>query len=243
MASALFWGFAAGSSLLVGALLSFALPLGRAALGATMAFGAGVLISAVSFELVDKAVETTDGDWAVALGIFTGAIMFFAGDWAIDNMGGRHRKSSEPKAGEGDAKAIVLGTVLDGIPESIVIGLSLVKGAGVSVTLVAAVFLSNVPEAVSSTTGLRASGWPRERLLAMWLGVVVMAGLSSLAGFALFDTSPDELIAFVQAFSAGALLTMLADTMMPQAFLLEGKVVGLFTTLGFAVAYAIGAVS
>lgn len=89
MAHAMLWGLAASSSLLFGALLSFATPPSRAALGATMAFGAGVLISAVSFELVDKAVETTDGDWAVALGMFSGVLVFFAGDWAIDNMGGR----------------------------------------------------------------------------------------------------------------------------------------------------------
>lgn len=208
-----------------------------------MAFGAGVLISAVSFELVEKAVEATDGDWAVALGMFSGALVFFAGDWAIDNMGGRHRKSHEARAGEGSAKAIVLGTVLDGIPESIVIGLGMVKGAAVSFTLVAAVFLSNVPEAVSSTTGLRLAGWSRGRLVAMWLGVMAVSGVASLAGFALFDDSSDELIAFVQAFAGGALLTMLADSMMPQAFMLEGKVVGLFTTLGFAVSYAISGIA
>lgn len=241
MGSAFFWGAAGGISLVAGALLVFVVPIGRALLGSIMAFGAGVLISAVAFELFEDAVDNTNGDWSVALGMFSGAIVFFAGDWLIDNMGGRHRKSVEPQSDDANSKAILLGTVLDGVPESVVIGVGLLKGTGVSVAMVTAVFLSNLPESISSTTGLYASGWRRRKLLLMWGAVTLAAGLASLAGYTLLDGAPDESVAFVQSFAAGALLTMLADEMMPKAFELEGKLVGLLTTLGFAVSFAIGA--
>ncbi|MBI4898481.1 MAG: ZIP family zinc transporter [Actinobacteria bacterium] len=241
MASAFMWGAVGGLALIAGALLVFAVPIGRATLGSIMAFGAGVLISAVAFELFEDAVEHTDGYWSVAVGIFSGALVFFAGDWLIDKQGGRNRKSVHPQSEDANSKAILLGTVLDGIPESVVIGVGLLKGAGVSVAMVAAVFLSNLPESIASTTGLRASGWSRRRLLAMWTVVVFASGLAALAGFAGLDGAPDEAIAFTQSFAAGALLTMLSDEMMPKAFELEGKLVGLLTTAGFAVAFAIGA--
>lgn len=240
MGEAFFWGAIGGVALLCGALLVFVVPIGRPLLGAIMGFGAGVLISAVSFELVQDAFESTDGQWAVALGMFCGAMTFFVGDWWIDRVGGRQRKSMEAHDDESDSKAILLGTVLDGVPESVVIGLSLTTG-GVSAAMVAAVFLSNLPESISSSTGLLASGWSKGRLLAMWASVTIVAGLASMAGYSLFDESPSETIAFVQAFAGGALLTMLADTMMPKAFELEGKLVGLLTTFGFAVAFAISA--
>ncbi|MBI5311072.1 MAG: ZIP family zinc transporter [Actinobacteria bacterium] len=243
MGEAFFWGAVGGVSLVVGAAVVFVVPIGRQLLGAIMAFGAGVLISAVSFELVEEAVDQTNGDWSVALGMFCGAITFFAGDWWIDNRGGRHRKSMHAHDEESNSKAILLGTVLDGVPESVVIGLGLAQGGAVSAAMVAAVFLSNLPESISSTTGLRASGWSSGRLLLMWSVVALVAGIASLLGYTVFENSSDETIAFVMSFAGGALLTMLADTMMPKAFELEGKLVGLLTTLGFAVAFAISAVS
>jgi sulfate permease, SulP family len=130
------------------------------------------------------------------------------------------------------------GTVLDGIPESIVLGLSLL-GGGVSVAMLAAVFISNLPETLSSTPGLSKSGWPRGRTLGLWVSVTVVSALSSLAGYARFDEASGVTVAFVQACAGGALLTMLADTMMPEAFKYGGKQVGLVTTVGFALAFFI----
>lgn len=241
MAAAFFWGFVGGVALLIGAAAVYLFTISDRFLGAIMAFGAGVLISAVSFELVEEATVSTDGDWSVALGLFCGAMVFFIGDYLIDRAGGKNRKSPEPQESAEGGTAILLGTILDGIPESIVIGLGLIGGGKVSAAMVSAVFLSNVPEAVSSTSGLRASGWSTGRLFGMWTSVALIAGLSSLAGFTVFDSASDELVAFVQAFAGGALLTMLADTMMPQAFKLDGKTAGLLTTFGFGVAYAISA--
>jgi ZIP family zinc transporter len=165
--------------------------------------------------------------------------VFFAGSWLIDRLGGGDRKDSGGAQAGGIALAIVLGIVLDGIPESLVIGLGLLLGEGVSVAVLAAVFLSNLPEAIAATTGLAAAGWKTSRIYGLWFLVAAVSALSSLAGFALFDDASPNTIAFVLAFAAGAILTMLADTMMPEAFEQSGKLVGLCTTFGFALAFAI----
>ena len=133
----------------------------------------------------------------------------------------------------------MLGIVLDGIPESAVIGLGLLEGTGVSVAVIAAVFLSNLPEAIAATTGLAADGWPRGRILGLWVAVTVVCGLASLLGYAVFDSAGPAALAFVLAFAGGAILTMLADTMMPEAFEHGGKLVGLLTTLGFGLSFAL----
>ena len=232
------WGIVAGSSLVLGGLIALRFKIPELLLGLVMAFGAGVLISAVAYELVGDAFNASDGNWDVALGLFAGALAFYFGDAYIDRMGGEHRKRFGGEQAEGTGLAITLGIVLDGIPEAAVIGLSLVEG-GVSAAMIAAVFISNLPEALAATTGLTAAGWARGRILALWSSVMVVTGLSSLAGYALLSGGSPSAVAFVQSFAAGALLTMLADTMMPEAFKHGGKLVGLFTTLGFGVAFAI----
>ena len=239
MGEALAWGLIAASSLVLGGILALRLPIGLRPLGLVMGFGAGVLISAVAYELVEDAFGTAGGSGAVALGLLAGAFTFYFGDLAIDRFGGEGRKSAAGGQEVGSALAIVLGTVLDGIPESIVLGLSLLGGGGVSVAMLAAVFLSNLPEALSSTVGLSKSGWGRKEILGLWVVVTIVSGISALAGYAFFDGAPVATIAFVQAFAGGALLTMLADTMMPEAFRYGGKQVGLVTTLGFALAFFI----
>jgi zinc transporter, ZIP family len=243
MGEALFWGIFAGSSLILGGAIGIWLPLSRGVRGLIMGFGAGVLISAVAYELVDDAFEAADGFAIVAAGLFAGAATFFLGDLAIDRMGGADRKRSEGRsaAAGGAALAIVLGIVLDGIPESAVIGLTLLEGGGVSVAMIVAVFLSNLPEAIAATTGLAKSGWSRQRIFGLWGLVVLVSGLSALIGYVLFDGASPRALAFVLAYAGGAILTMLADTMMPEAFERGGKVTGLATTLGFAVAFAITA--
>lgn len=239
MTEALVWGFLASSSLILGGVLALKLRPSRRLVGLVMAFGAGVLISAVAYELVGEAAETASQGRAVAAGLFAGCGVFFAGGWLIDRLGGGQRKDPGGGQAGGVALAIVLGIVLDGIPESIVIGLGLLLGEGVSVAVLAAVFLSNLPEAIAASTGLAAAGWKTSRIYGLWFLVAAVAGLSSLAGFVLFDAASPNTIAFVLAFAAGAILTMLADTMMPEAFEQGGKLVGLCTTLGFALAFAI----
>ena len=261
MLEAAFWGFVGGAALLLGALLGLYLKVGLRVIGLVMAFGAGVLISAVAFELTEEAFHS-GGSTAAALGLAAGSITFFAGDWLIDRQGGHRRKSPvhggvrlpEPAAdtGSGGAKAasgaaatsgmaLVLGALLDGIPESAAIGISLLGGGGVGVAMVAAVFLSNIPESMSATTGLKASGRSTGWILGLWALVVAASTLSSVAGYALLGGASEETVAFIQTFAAGAILTMLADTMMPEAVEHAGRMVGLLTVLGFAVAFFLSA--
>jgi zinc transporter, ZIP family len=241
MGAAFGWGLLAASSLLIGGLLVLRVRVGDRALGLIMAFGAGVLISAVAYELVDEAFTTSHGASGIALGLATGALVFFVGDAIIDRMGGSGRKSTAGGHEAGTALAIVLGIILDGIPESAVIGLTLLQGEGVGAAMLVAVFLSNLPEAIAATTGLRVSGWRTRDILGLWLTVMLVSALASLAGYGLFGDASSDTIAFVLSFAAGAILTMLADTMMPEAFERGGKLVGLATTLGFGLAFAISA--
>jgi ZIP family zinc transporter len=241
MSAAFAWGVVAASSLLIGSAVALVFRVSGRVLGLILAFGAGVLISAVAYELVEDAFSVSDGGVWVGAGLAAGAVVYFVGDELIDRKGGEKRKSMGGEQEEGTALAIVLGTVLDGIPESVVIGLTLLEGGSVGVAMLVAVFLSNLPEAIGATSGLAAAGWRRWRILGLWGLVVLASGLASLAGYALLDDASPNSIAFVLAFAGGAILTMLAETMIPEAYLRGGKAVGLFTTLGFGVAFAISA--
>jgi len=239
MGAAFGWGLVAASSLVIGAVLALTLRIDVRVIGLIMGFGAGVLISAVAFDLVEEAVDSAGGNAAPLVGIFAGCGVFFAGDWLIDRFGGADRKDAQGAQESGSPLAIVLGTVLDGVPESAVIGLTIFKSGEVGAAYLAAIFISNLPEAISSTAGLASSGWKRGRILWMWIAIALVSGLASLAGYALFQQASGDVVAFVLAFAAGAILTMLADTMMPQAYEHGGKLVGVVTTLGFVVAFVI----
>jgi ZIP family zinc transporter len=236
---AFLWGAFAASSLIMGGAVALWRPVPQRVLGLVLAFGAGVLISAVAYELALEAF--TEGGWrgAPALGFFAGVATFFVGDAIIDRMGGAGRKSVDPAARAGGvALAIVLGIVLDGIPESAVIGMTLLDG-GVSVAVLAAVFLSNLPESFAATANLREGGRSGRWILGLWVGIAIISGLASLAGYALLDGAPPGVSAFVLAFAGGAILTMLADTMMPEAFANGGRLAGVVTSVGFAIAFFI----
>jgi zinc transporter, ZIP family len=239
MLTAFGWGILAASSLVIGAVVALRFRISLLWIGLIMGFGAGVLISAVAFDLVEEAAGKTSGHGAVIAGIFAGCGVFFAGDWLIDRFGGADRKDATGAQESGSALAIVLGTVLDGIPESMVIGLTIFEGGAVGAAYLTAVFISNLPEAISSTAGLAAGGWKKARILWLWIAIAVISGLASVAGYGLFQDSSPDTVAFVLAFAAGAILTMLADTMMPEAYEHGGKVVGVATTLGFAIAFVI----
>jgi ZIP family zinc transporter len=239
MGAAFGWGTLAASSLVIGAVVAILVPIGLRTIGLIMAFGSGVLISAVSFDLVEEAVDKSSGHGWVVGGLFAGCLVFFGGDWLIGRMGGSQRKDPSGDQEGGSALSIVLGSVLDGIPESMVIGLTIFEGGAVGAAYLTAVFISNLPESISSTSGLLSSGWKKSRILWMWIAIALISGLASLAGYGLFQTSSPGVVAFVLAFAAGAILTMLAETMMPEGYEHGGKLVGVVTTLGFAVAFTI----
>jgi ZIP family zinc transporter len=238
MLEAALWGLVTAGSLWVGALLAvFARPSSRW-IGLALAFGSGALIAAVAYELVLEAFET---DFALAAsGFATGALAFYVGDWAIDRRGGHGRKSmGGAHQLAGSANAIVLGTVLDGIPESFVLGASLLQEGVVPIAVVVGVFVANVPESLSGTTGLLEAGWTRARVFAMWSAVVGASVISAALGWLVLDTMAAAGGAFALAFAGGALLVMLADTLMPEAFELAGREAGLVTALGFAFGFAL----
>ncbi len=240
MLEAAWWGFVGGAALLVGAVAGIFLPVGGRVIGLVMAFGSGVLVSALSFELVEEAY-TASGGPAVVLGLLSGSLVFFVGDGLVDRRGGHRRKSpTGPQAGAG-ATALVLGALLDGIPESAAIGVSLVDSSGVGVAVVAAVFLSNVPEALSASTGMRKAGRSIRYILYLWVAVTAASSLAAAAGFAFLAGQPVMAVAVVQAFAAGAILTMLADTMLPEAVEHAGPLVGVVAALGFTAAFLISA--
>jgi ZIP family zinc transporter len=239
MASAFGWGFLAASSLVIGGVVALAVRVPVRVIGLIMAFGAGVLISAIAFDLVEEAANSVDSNASVIGGLFAGCAVFSIGNLLIARFGGADRKDASGAQQQGSALAIVLGTVLDGIPESMVIGLTIYQGGEVGAAYLIAVFISNLPEAISSTSGLRAGGWAAGRIMLMWLVITVVSAIASAAGYGLFKSSSPAVVAFVLTFAAGAILTMLADTMMPEAYEHGGQLVGVVTTIGFAVAFVI----
>ncbi|HET7397207.1 MAG TPA: ZIP family zinc transporter [Intrasporangium sp.] len=240
MLEAAWWGFVGGAALLLGALLGIFARVSNRVIGLVMAFGAGVLISAVAFELTEEAYRA-GGALPVVVGLVGGSLVFFLGDWVIDNRGGHRRKSPQgPQEGAGPM-ALVLGALLDGIPESAAIGVSLLGGGRIGLPIVAAVFLSNVPESMAASAGLRRTGRSTRYILGLWTSVLVASAVASAAGYVLLDGASATVTATIQTFAAGAIITMLADTMMPEAIEHSGRLVGLLTMLGFALAFLLSA--
>jgi ZIP family zinc transporter len=240
VAEAFGWGALGASALLIGSLIAYQLAPSRGVIALVMAVGTGLLIGSVSFELIDEALKTRTVAW-VALLVLVGAAVFTVGDWLLTRRGGGERKDSTGAQAEGSPLAIVLGSVLDGIPESFVLGLTVLQG-GVSLSLLAGVALSNLPEGMSSSSGLKAAGWPRGRVVLMWSAVVVVSALSAAAGYVLLDPASGRTGALVQAFAAGALLAMLADTLLPEAYKVEGVLTGPLVVVGFAISLALSAI-
>lgn len=240
MAEAFGWGALGASALLIGALVAYLLSPSRRVIAVVMALGTGLLIGSVSYELVDDALEHQAVAW-VALMVLVGAAVFTVGDWLLERGGGGDRKDPTGAQTEGSPLAIVLGSVLDGIPESFVLGLTVLQG-GVSVALLAGVALSNLPEGMSSSSGLKAAGWPQGRVVLMWSAVVLVSALAAAAGYAMLDPASGRTGALVQAFAGGALLAMLADTLLPEAYAVEGVLTGPLVVAGFAVSLALSAI-
>ena len=204
-----------------------------------MALGAGVLVSSVAFELMDEAYKIGGLD-AAAPGLLLGAAVFYLADREVTRRGGERRKNSGDAQG-GSATAI--GALLDGIPESAAIGISLIEGGGVGIALVAAVFLSNIPEGLSSAAGMRRAGRSPAYVLGLWGAVTLASTLAALLGYLFLDGASGNVVAFIQSFAAGAVLTMLASTMMPEAYEDGGPVVGVVTTVGFLLAFVLSRVA
>jgi zinc transporter, ZIP family len=232
------WGAIAASSLLIGAWIALTRPVEKRTLGLVMAFGSGVLLSSVAFELVEEA-NALAGQLPMAVGLALGAVTFFLGDRAIDGLGAAGMGSVGGPQSPGSGLAIVLGAALDGVPESIVLGLSFAGGEGIGIAFLVAVFVSNVPEGIAGTAGLVATGWSRARIVRLWLIVVGASAIAALLGGSLLADVGGIMHAVILAFAGGAILTMLTDTLIPEAYDNAGRSAGLLATLGFGVAFVL----
>lgn len=231
MLAALGWGAVAAVSLVVGALLGLARRWPDGVVGTVLAFGAGALISSVAFELAQEGLHL-GSPMSVAVGLAFGAITFFVADAAVERIGGR-------KGGGAAGLPLALGSLLDGIPEQAVLGIGLATGEGVSVALLVAIFVSNLPEGIGSAADMRAAGKSRAMVLRLWVVVAIVCALATVGGYAVAHLASGNIKAGIDGFAAGALLVMLVDSMIPEAKEKAGNRAGLATVLGFAVAAAL----
>jgi ZIP family zinc transporter len=237
---AFLWGALGASALLVGALVAYVATPGPKVIAVVMALGAGLLFGSVAFELIDEALESAE---VAYVGLFTliGAATFTVGNRVLDRRGGGQRKDANGAQESGAPLAIVFGSVLDGIPESFVLGLTVLQG-GVSVALFFGIVLSNLPEGLSSSSGLRVAGWTRARVVRMWAIVILVAAVSAALGYVLLDPASGRTGAFAQGFAAGALLAMITDTMLPEAYDVARGSTGALVAVGFAISLMLSAV-
>ncbi|HEY6759393.1 MAG TPA: hypothetical protein VI318_07885 [Baekduia sp.] len=236
MGSAILWGAVAASSLVIGAVAGAVRTWPERWIGLVLAFGAGALISAVSFDLAQEGAKVGDRG-VLGLGLAVGAFTYFAADRLIG------KKSARRGDGGQAGTALALGAFLDGIPEQLVLGIGIAAGQGVSVGLLVAIFVSNLPEAIGSSTEMRAAGQSSRSIQRLWVAVAVVCALATVGGYAVADNVGGNFHALVDGFAAGALLVMLIDSMIPDATRKGGDVAGLVTVLGFAVAAALSGIS
>jgi ZIP family zinc transporter len=239
MLQALIWGSIAASSLVLGGFIGSRFTLGRRTLGLIMAFGAGALLCAVAYELVFEAVKMARGTGYPAMGFLAGALTFFGIDALIVKItSGQGDESAGPRR-SGLIIPMVLAIILDGVPESIVIGLGILETGAVSLSMLVAVFISNIPEAIAGTTGMKAESWSRKKIFLLWMGIAALCALSTVAGYRLLADTSTLWLAFINAFAGGAILTMLCNSMIPEAYDHGGKLAGIFTVLGFGFSVAV----
>ena len=240
MLAAIFWSAFATGTILIGMALAYRNLVSPRWTGLIMAFGAGAIISAATYQLVLGAVAEEQGaNILVGLGIAAGALTFYLADRWVDHLGGADRLDMEGAQAGGSGTGILLGSLLDGVPESLVLGLSLVQSPQVSLAFIFAVAISNIPQGLGGTAGMLASGWPKRKITGLWLAVCALSILAAALGYGAGQLFSGATGALADAFAAGALLVMLTDSMIPEALEHGGRETGLFLVIGFGVAVAV----
>jgi ZIP family zinc transporter len=232
--AAVIWGAVAASSLILGALLALLRRWSDTVIGTVLAFGAGALIASVAYALAEEGARAS-GPVPVAVGMTLGALSFFFADRAVDRLGRR--------GGSTAGLPLALGAVLDGIPEQAVLGIGLAAGEGISVALVVAIFVSNLPEAMGSANDMLDGGRSRSAVVRLWGIASVVCAAATVAGYGIANVAGTRFDGLVEGFAAGALLVMLIDSMIPEAREKAGDKAGLIATLGFAVGAGLTAIS
>jgi len=233
MLNAFLIGLLATSSLVIGGIVASRFSLSKRAIGIIMGFGAGTLISAISYELIFEAVKIAKGTGFPAYGLFAGAFTFFFADKLIEKFSSGSPNNADLSKSTKLIVPMVLAIILDGIPESIVLGLGMFEDGSVSLAMLVAVFISNLPEAIAGSTGMKAGGWSKNKIILLWLFIALVCAASTVAGYTLFVGASERWMAFILAFAGGAILMMLSNSMIPEAYEHAGKLAGVFTVLGF----------
>jgi ZIP family zinc transporter len=238
------WGLVSGSGLLVGAIVADAFfgKLTHRMIAAIMGFGGGVLIAIVGTELIGSPAAR-GMELPSILALLAGATTFSGTNWYLARRGARNRKrcgecTEQPTEREhhGSGAAIALGSILDGIPEALVIGMSVAGGGNISVAVIAGFFLANVPQGLSSTSGMKTAGRSRSYIFAVWTGIPLLVGAAAGVGNLLVGSGETQ-APIILSYAAGAVIAMLAEVMIPEAFEKAPPFIGLVTVIGFLAAY------
>lgn len=229
-------GLIAGGALVVGAVVAWFVKVPVRVVAAIMAFGSGVLISALAFDLIGEAADE-GGFWPTMFGFVSGAVVYVGANLLLDRINARNRRGTSESPGTGTG--IAIGALLDGIPESAVLGLSMVGGGQISIPILLAIVISNIPEGLASTAELKSDKRSPRYVFSLWIGIAVACALSSLGGFILLQDASVQTTSFVSAIAAGAILAMICDTMIPEAFRDAKAFTGLIATIGFFVSFGI----
>ncbi len=238
MVKVIIFSFLTGFSLILGAIVGTTFKISQRIIAAFMAFGSGVMICALTFGLMEEAFKY-GGFYIVIIGFLVGGIVFIAGDFLIHRFGGRHYKKKKPfkTIRQTNGKAIVLGALLDGIPESIALGVALFTKNGIGILMVGAIFLSNLPESLTSINDLKIEGSSKKQIYIIWVIVSIIVSITTFLSYLFLKNLNLNILGIILSFASGAILAMLADSMIPEAFEEGGYLIGLLTILGFLTAF------